>query len=126
MRAARKLKERHKKFGVSLSNLDPVRLGEASEAYKLLDAHQSSLVGELTPLSTCSLARPPNIITQLHNQSVLGSSGTDSGLGQIDWHPLMEQAAQYAQTAYNHLFIRLCLEPHEAEAILKCFPSQST
>jgi hypothetical protein len=28
------------------------------------------------------------------------------------------------QAAYNHLFIRLNLEPHEAEAILKeCFPS---
>jgi site-specific recombinase XerD len=37
-RSAQRLKTRHRKFGVSLASLDPVRLGEASEAYKLLDA----------------------------------------------------------------------------------------
>lgn len=42
VKAARRLKERHEKFGVSLSNLDPVRLGEASEAYKLLDGLKPS------------------------------------------------------------------------------------
>ncbi|MBV8214327.1 MAG: hypothetical protein JOZ08_14020, partial [Verrucomicrobia bacterium] len=36
--AATRLKERNQKFGVSLANLDPVRLGEASECWKLLDA----------------------------------------------------------------------------------------
>jgi integrase len=38
IRASHRLKERHKKFGVSLASLDPPRLAEASEAYKLLDA----------------------------------------------------------------------------------------
>lgn len=42
LNAALKLRERRNKFGVSLSNLDPVRLGEASEAYKLLDSLDSS------------------------------------------------------------------------------------
>jgi hypothetical protein len=51
MVAAHRLKERHSKFGVSLSNLDPVRLGEASEDYKLLDAHK----GDLSLLSMPSL-----------------------------------------------------------------------
>lgn len=37
IRSARRLKERHQKFGVSLKSLDPIRLGEASEIYKLLD-----------------------------------------------------------------------------------------
>jgi site-specific recombinase XerD len=38
LRCTERLKERHRKFGTSLSNLDVVRLGEASEVYKLLDA----------------------------------------------------------------------------------------
>jgi integrase len=38
LRDSRRLKERQQKFGVSLSSLDPVRMGEASEAYKRLDA----------------------------------------------------------------------------------------
>jgi len=38
LRAASNLKERHQKFGVSLSSIDPIRLTEASEAYKRLDA----------------------------------------------------------------------------------------
>jgi len=33
IRASHRLKERHKKFGVSLASLDPPRLAEASEAY---------------------------------------------------------------------------------------------
>ena len=54
LRASRRLKERHAKFGVSLSNLDPVRLGEASEAYKLLDAQNR-------PYSLLSIVREVNI-----------------------------------------------------------------
>ena len=38
LRCAETLKDQHRKFGTSLSNLDPVRLGEASEVYKLLDS----------------------------------------------------------------------------------------
>jgi len=38
IRAAHRVRERNQKFGISLSNLDPVRLGESSEAYKLLDS----------------------------------------------------------------------------------------
>jgi hypothetical protein len=57
LQAARRLKERHEKFGVSLSNLDPVRLGEASEAYKLLDAQNRPY----SLLSIIRLAEGPNI-----------------------------------------------------------------
>jgi hypothetical protein len=38
LRAADRLKERQEKFGSSLASLDPVRLGEAAEAFKRLDA----------------------------------------------------------------------------------------
>ena len=38
LRAADRLKARQEKFGSSLANLDPVRLGESAEAYKRLDA----------------------------------------------------------------------------------------
>jgi hypothetical protein len=45
----------------------------------------------------------------------------------LDDQPLVEQLRTMPRgQAYNYLFIRLCLEPHEAEAILKeCFPSAS-
>jgi hypothetical protein len=39
LKEAAKYKSRLRKFGSSLANMDPVRLGEASEAYKLIDSH---------------------------------------------------------------------------------------
>jgi integrase len=39
LRAARQLKERSQKFGTSLISLDPIRMVEAAEAYRQLDAH---------------------------------------------------------------------------------------
>jgi hypothetical protein len=56
LRDSRTLKDRQQKFGVSLSNLDPVRLGEASEAYKRLDALGTSY--SLISIVQGSLSRP--------------------------------------------------------------------
>jgi site-specific recombinase XerD len=41
-KAASRLKERNAKFGVSLSSLDPIRMGVSAECWKLLDAHAKS------------------------------------------------------------------------------------
>ena len=51
LKAARRMKERHQKFGASLATLDPVRLGEASEAYKLLKSYKERTGVNLTLLS---------------------------------------------------------------------------
>jgi hypothetical protein len=67
---------RHKKFGVSLTNLDPVRLGEASEAYKLSGRAQK---GHWCPFSLLSI---PHLLRQErdrshhshHRRRVLGAS----------------------------------------------------
>jgi len=71
LRASRRLKERHAKFGVSLSNLDPVRLGEASEAYKLLDAQNR-------PYSLLSIVREVQYSGQ-HSKHALNRRQTFSG-----------------------------------------------
>jgi hypothetical protein len=47
--AASRLKKRHAQFGVSLKSLTVPRMGEASEVYKLLDAH-SKATGDDTTL----------------------------------------------------------------------------
>jgi len=38
LQAASRVKEQHQKFGVSLASLDPIRLTEALETFKRLDA----------------------------------------------------------------------------------------
>jgi hypothetical protein len=48
LKVAAKYKSRLRKFGSSLANMDPVRLGEASEAYKLIDAHTEKTHDECT------------------------------------------------------------------------------
>ena len=51
IRAAHRVRERNQKFGISLSNLDPVRLGECSEAYRLLDSFKERVGLNLSLLS---------------------------------------------------------------------------
>src|SRR6516164_7380898 len=51
IRAAHRVRERNQKFGISLSNLDPVRLGECSEAYRLLDSFKERTGLNLSLLS---------------------------------------------------------------------------
>jgi hypothetical protein len=51
LKAAAKFKARRKKYGSSLTNLDPVRMGEASQMYKEIEVHNEKY-GEQATLSS--------------------------------------------------------------------------